>query len=188
MDLDGLITFLFLIFFFVLPSVLKIFSKKKKPLETAESEPENTKKTVLGKIGQQIQDLLTQLEEQSYQPEEKAKKPDLWDVLSEKDPESEADPEPEPWHPRDAPQETTGPDLEKDVPLDPIRAGQTIRSTEGGISPGTGPEKALQPRAVCHAASGGKLGQTPLQNVLIWSEVLGQPAGSKKNLFRQHPF
>ena len=163
MDFDSIITILFIIGFFVLPSILKqVQARKKNP-----TAPNRTKKnpSLFDRVGEQIRQFVQELEQKGQQPQPTEKTPDtLWDTLAE-DKDLPSD------------RETTGEDanmdgspplvyqekevLEKDFPteerLRPRRKDRSLRKPTRRLA---GP--------YCFKSNA-------LQNAIIWSEILSKP-------------
>jgi len=163
MDFDSIIVFLFIIVFFVLPSLLKqIIARKKK---TAAPQAIKKNPSIFDRIGEQIQKFVKDLEEQARQQRQGIKEQNTgWEELAE-DEDSHSD------------FETLGEDADFKVPA-------TIVSPKKVVS-----EKAAWPakripsaqKEICVKERKRNLSGTcryksnPLQNAIVWSEILSKP-------------
>ncbi len=163
MDFDSIIPLLFIIAFFVLPSLLKqIMGRKKKT-----GKPKVIKKnpSIFDRIGEQIKKFVQDLEEQSRQQRQGTKEQNTgWEELAE-DEESYSD------------YETAGEDADFSTP-------STIVSPKKSV-----PEKAAWPakripsgqKEICVKERKRNLSgicrykSNPLQNAIVWSEILSKP-------------
>jgi len=75
MDFDAIIPLLFVIFFFILPSLLKAMKKKK-------NRPGENKTSLFGRIGEQIGNLLQEIEQQKKQGVTTGNTDDIWSALA----------------------------------------------------------------------------------------------------------
>ncbi|MCD4722302.1 MAG: hypothetical protein K8S13_20950 [Desulfobacula sp.] len=157
MDFDSIVTFLFIIAFFVLPSIIKQVLARKKKTAT----PKKTKKklSIFGRIGERIQQFIQELEEQAKQQKKETSDQEIiWETLSE---EEESPPvfesvvedadfsEPEP--------EVFKPPVKKRI--------QSRRHEQESCI-----KEPLYPlrEKYCFKSN-------PLQNAIIWSEILSKP-------------
>ena len=157
MDFDSIVTFLFIIAFFVLPSIFKqIMARKKK---TAAPKKIKKKLSIFDRIGEKIRQFVQELEEQAKrQKKETTEQETIWETLaedeesppvfesvekdadfSESEPEKVKRPVKKRIHSRRYEQE---PCIK--VPLSPLREKYCFKSN-------------------------------PLQNAIIWSEILSKP-------------
>ncbi|MCK5837341.1 MAG: hypothetical protein KAH09_08755 [Desulfobacula sp.] len=157
MDFDSIVTFLFIIAFFVLPSIFKqIMARKKK---TATPKKTKRKLSIFGRLGEQIRQFIRELEEQAkQQKKETTEQETIWETLAEDEEsppvfesvEQDADfSEPEPEKVEDPVKKRIQPRRYEQEPC--IKA----------------PVLSLQQK-YCFKAN-------PLQNAIIWSEILSKP-------------
>lgn len=177
MDFDSIITVIFLIIFFILPSILKQVQNRKKKIVAPKTTPKTTpqkKKTklsVFGRIGDQIREFIQELERQAQEQEKKAKKPDTpWDALEEdrelhpgremtgEDVDADTGEFPSPVSQKDVPPGKT------DYPAEKIRCRRE--------EPCAGKPTRHLPNRYCFKSD-------PLQNAVIWSEILSKPIALK---------
>ncbi|WP_300457929.1 hypothetical protein [Desulfobacula sp.] len=167
MDFDSIITILFIIGFFILPSILKQFQARKK--KTAAPKTPKKNPSLLDRVGEQISQFIQGLEQQGQQSQPTEKTPDtLWDTLAE-DNDGASD------------MDTTGEDADMDgtpplVPPDKV-------APEKGVLP----EERPRYRSRRESGSPGKpirrlegpycFKSNPLQNAVIWLEILSKPVG-----------
>lgn len=164
MDLDTIITFLFLLVFFVLPSILKqIQARKKKAGTAAVPEKKKKKPSIFNRMGEQIQQFIQELEKQAQQQKEAEKKAaEVWESF-EDDQAADAD--------FDVPEAFTVP---KDV--DPKKAQQPEISEPLRKQAVPPLQKTVTHRPV---STRYQFRSNPLQNAIIWSEILNKPVGLK---------
>jgi hypothetical protein len=169
MDFDSIITVIFLIMFFILPSILKKVQARKKKTVAPKITPK-TKKTnpsILGRIGDQIREFVQELERQARQQEKTAKKPDTpWDALEEdKD-----------LYPG---REMTGEDAAADTgefPAPVSQKGITPKKTEYPAERiRSRREEPCVRKPMRHLRDRYCFKSDPLQNAVIWSEILSKP-------------
>ncbi|SDU49496.1 hypothetical protein [Desulfobacula phenolica] len=189
MDFDSIITVIFLIIFFIMPSILKqLQARKKKKLASKIITPKGkkTKPSIIGRIGDQIREFVEELEKQAQQQEKAAEKPDtLWDVLEEE----------QTSHPG---LEVTGEDVDKyvtpgktdypgtrircqkDVPPEKTdRSAERIRYQREESCNGNRKEEPCSGKPMRHFRNRYCFKSDPLQNAVIWSEVLSKPIALK---------
>lgn len=180
MDFDSIVSLLILILFFVLPTLAKQLKEKKKLSSTDQQQSED--------LGQQIGDFLKAIGQQKDQEEdEPAQEPDdIWARLAGEE-ESDQD---------DYDQEDDYHDEEYDVPDLPYweNAVEPEEAIEEHVPPPVVEEPVVEPEPVMVsrpapkvsdpepdlAATGdfstaGRFRGNPLQNAVIWSEILGKP-------------
>lgn len=168
MKFDSVITILFIIAFFILPSILKQVQARKK--KTPAAKPSRKKPGAFGKIGDQIRQFILELEAQARQQKEagsgeKQERPgDIWETLAEGEPVlsggetdgtalSTLNVPPRVMHKETVPEKITLPGKRR-APLK--KAG----------APGT---RFRRGRKAC------RLKTIPLQNAIVWSEILSKP-------------
>ncbi|MBU0464998.1 MAG: hypothetical protein KKE12_15585 [Proteobacteria bacterium] len=168
MDFDSIIVFLFVIAFFVLPSLLKqVLARKKK---TAAPQAIKKNPSIFDRIGEQIKKFVKDLEEQSRQQRQGTTEQNTgWEELVE-DEESYSD------------YETAGEDADFSAP-------STIVSPKKSV-----PEKAAWPakripsgqKEICIKERKRNLSGTRryksnlLQNAIVWSEILSKPVALRE--------
>ncbi len=179
MDLDSIITFLFIILFFVLPGILKKFKAVKKK----DKKPKKIKKkpSVVDTIGQRIQRFIRGPEQQNLQQRQKEGRQDSqWGRFSEDEisPHDFESPDPEdvfvPTQPG--------------VPEPEIPEAQSSAHTAAVKEPADdinrqNIKKSLSDKkpVMQHMdRSEYVFRSNPLQNAVIWSEILGKPVGLKE--------
>ncbi len=171
MDFDSIITVIFLIIFFLLPSILKQVQARKKKTVAPKTTPKKkkTKLSVFGRIGDQIREFVQELERQAQQQEKAAKKPDtLWDELEED----------QELHPG---LEMTGEDVDADMDTGefPSPASQKEVPPEKTACPAEKiryrREEPCAEKPMRHLRNRYCFKSDPLQNAVIWSEILSKP-------------
>jgi hypothetical protein len=178
MDFDSIITFLFIIGFFILPGILKQFKAKKKKSIT----PEKAKKppSIFDRIGEKIQQFVRELEQQALkQKQADNKQGSEWDRFEEDEILSQDFETVDQEEDFSEPEFETGAaefeeaqvpaysaavkELEKDMAKKDIKEALSGKGVEIQY-PGTA-------KYVFKS--------NPLQNAIIWSEILGKPVGLK---------
>ncbi|MCD4676651.1 MAG: hypothetical protein K8S18_11760 [Desulfobacula sp.] len=159
MDFDSIVTFLFIIAFFVLPSIFKQVMARKKKTVT----PKKTKKklSIFNRIGDQIRQFVRDLEEQAKQQKKETTEPEtIWETLAE-------DEELPPSYERvDEDADFSEPELEVFKP--PVK---TRIHTPKPV-----PEPSIEEQGLLYSGSGNyRFKADPLQNAVIWSEILSKP-------------
>jgi hypothetical protein len=163
MDFDSIITILFIIGFFILPSILKKVQAKKKKTEAPKRTKENP--SLFDRIGEQIRQFVQELEQQGQQPQPTEKAPDtLWDALAEdKDLASDM--------------ETVGEDADMDV-TPPLVCDEKNVPENGfppeGIHRSRRKDGSLR-KPIRRLAGPYCFKSNVLQNAVIWSEILSKP-------------
>lgn len=152
MDFDSIIVFLFVIAFFVLPSLLKqVLARKKKT-----AAPQAIKKTpsIFDRIGEQIKKFVQDLEEQARQQKKETKgQESFWETLTEDDADFSE------------PQAVAIPD----------RSGyESISQPIKKMPPQKKAPSIAQPLTPSLTRS-YVLRSNPLQNAVVWSEILSKP-------------
>lgn len=166
MDLESFFTFVLFLLFFVLPSVLKQIRARKKKRQAAAPPKKKKKSSLFGKIGEQIQQFVQELEKQAQQARQKQRQEvadpgeEFWQTLAEEDPAE------------------TYEDAGADDTLEP--------ASEPATEPFTVPPQAREQDKILAAeaehlpakrARKRRLHyrKDPLQNAIILSEILGKP-------------
>ncbi|WDP90616.1 MAG: hypothetical protein HUN04_13295 [Desulfobacter sp.] len=167
MEFDDLITLILFLAFFVLPSILRgLGKKKKKPVR-----PKKAKKKrfpLFGKLGEALREFSRELERQALEAKRKAeaeKSGRVWEEMAEEE-------------------------IEIVLPEDrPATVPAEKRAAEPYIAePVASPRKKPAKPASAPAAAGpgaaaieglptfqGALPRNPLQQAVVWSEILGKP-------------
>ncbi len=176
MDSDSVITFLLFFAFFILPSIFKqIQARKKKGQKKASANPVN-KSSVIGKIRYRIQQFVKELEEQAQKGrQQQTADPgqDFWDSLGKEVPEDQSaysrEPEADPG---------TGFVEEPDLPpaVEPFTQEPAPPVSRPGMDVST-----LMPRKKKKAAFFGQFRRHPLQNAIVWSEILSKPVALRQD-------
>lgn len=161
MDFDSIITLLLIVAFFVLPAIFKqVMAKKKK---TATPKKTKTKLSIFGRIGEQIQKFIQELEEQAKQQKKQTTEQEtVWETLAE-DEES-----PPVFESVSGDTDVSEPEPEKVEP--PVK--RRIQSRRYGQEPCV--KESLYPLRKKYC-----LKSNPLQNAIIWSEILSKPLALK---------
>ena len=178
MDFDSIITFLFIIVFFILPGILKRFKAVKKKNVT----PKKAKKapSIFDRIGEKIQQFVRELEQQALKQKQAENKQDsAWDRFEE-DEISSQDFETV-YHEEDFGKP------EPEMPAALIPEAQipeysaTIKEAEEDITKKDIKESLSEKREMIQPQGTAKyvFKSNPLQNAVIWSEILGKPIGLK---------
>ncbi len=169
MDFDSIIPLLFVIAFFVLPSLLKqIMARKKK---TGEPKAIQKNPSIFDRIGEKIQKFVKDLEEQARQQRQGTTQQDTgWEAFAEEeDPGSDFEilgedadfSEPSMIAPpqKSVPEKTVWP-AKKQLPAKRISSGQKETRVK---------ERKRNLSGSCQYKS------NPLQNAIVWSEILSKP-------------
>ena len=178
MDFDSIITFLFIIAFFILPGILKqIKAKKKKSITPKKAK---TPPSLFDRISEKIQQFVRELEQQALKQKQAENKQDSeWDrfeedKISSQDFETiyqeEDFSEPESGIPEAAFEEAQIPAYSVAVKKpEEDRTKQEIKESLLGMG-----------AMIQHPGTAKYVFKSnPLQNAVIWSEVLGKPVGLK---------
>ncbi|RLC25893.1 MAG: hypothetical protein DRH93_00550 [Deltaproteobacteria bacterium] len=148
MDFDSIITFLFILAFFVLPSILKQIKARKKKAP----QPQKVKKkpSILGRLSEQIRQFIRELEQQAQKQRQAGKdQGTVWETLSEDEDADFSEPEPEVFEP-------------------PVTSKRQRRKPVQEIS-------IAQPALQTSVSRTYGFKSNPLQNAIIWSEILSKP-------------
>ena len=157
MDFDSIVPFLFIIAFFVLPSIFKQVMARKKKTVT----PKKTKKklSIFDRIGEQIRQFVQDIEEQAKQQKKETTEPEtIWETLEE-------DEELPPSYER-VDEDADFSEPEPEVFKQPVITRLQTRRHE----PEPCIKEPLYPlrEKYCFKSN-------PLQNAVIWSEILSKP-------------
>jgi len=159
MDFDSIVTFLFIIAFFILPSIFKkVMARKKKPVTPKKVK---MKLSIFDRIREQIQQFVKELEEQAKQQKKETRdNKTVWETLGE---DEESPPV----------VESVGDNADLTDPgpkVFPPRAKKRIQHRKRIQKPCTD-EQVLQ-RSMYESC---RFKSNPLQNAIIWSEILSKP-------------
>ncbi|MBW2654048.1 MAG: hypothetical protein JRC91_03680 [Deltaproteobacteria bacterium] len=157
MDFDSIIMFLFIMAFFVLPSILKQIQARKK--KTA--KPKKTKKmpSIFGRIGERIQQFVQELENQAKQQKKEVREQEIiWETLAEDEDSS--------------PVFESVEDAADFSEPEPERIKRPVKKKIHSRRPEQEPcfNKPLYPLRGKYCFK-----SNPLQNAIIWSEILSKP-------------
>ncbi len=173
MDFDSIIPLLFLFVFFILPSIFKQVIARKKKTAAPKKNP-----SIFDRIIEQVRQFVRDLEEQARQQKKGADQPDnIWDALSE-DQSLQPDFEPSEFETREADADfddssSITPDQKEDL--------DNIKSLKEKSYPGMKEPVIKKPTPRLSGFGGHH--RTPLQNAIIWSEILSKPVALRKNGF-----
>ena len=172
MDFDSIISFLVIIAFFILPGLLKRFKAK-----NASPAQVSKKLSIFDKIGAKIQKFVQELEQQAKQQKQASNhQSSEWDALAE-DATSSSEFE---TYDQDDDRAST-PELKKPEPLIPaedisISHAARKKSEKAIKKPMIDQNLILQPSVSTKYI----FKSNPLQNAVIWTEILGKPVGLKR--------
>ena len=172
--MEDLIPILLFFLFFVLPSVLKSArkaagKKKGKPATPASNEPK--KESIFSRIRKELARLQEEAERRQREQKEQGAESsgDFWQMLTGEKPDQtqtvyEEDPE------FDEPEADPVPDLPAFTAdrVEPVPELRTVPPI---------PEKRDCPAQTC--ARPGQYRKNPLQNAVVWAEILGKPVALK---------
>ena len=178
MDFDSIITFLFIIAFFILPGILKQIKAKKKKSIT----PKKAKKkpSIFDRISEKIQQFVKELEQQALKQKQADNKQDSeWDRFEEDEMSSQD------FETIDQEADFSKPEPEMPVTLIPeaqipaysatIKEAEKDRTKQEIKESLSGKGEMIQPQVTAKYV----FKSNPLQNAVIWSEILGKPIGLK---------
>lgn len=148
MDFDALIPIVIFLLFFIFPTVFKIVIRKKK----------NSQPNILGKIGDQVQKFVQELEQQGQQ-QHKTEARNVWEMFEEASGE-----------PID---EKTIQELPEKKPLPPKLSPEkmSLRTSEKRLLS----KKQDVSIETVFPARNFSIKANPLQNAVVWSEILASP-------------
>ena len=178
MDFDSIITSLFIIVFFILPGILKQIKARKKKSVT----PKKAKKSpsIFDRISEKIQQFVRELEQQALQQKQAGNKQDSqWDRFEEDEMLSQDFETVDQEEDFSEPEFETGAAAIQEVQIPEYSAAvkeleeDMVKQDIKEALPGKG--AAIQyPGAAKYVFK-----SNPLQNAVIWSEILGKPVGLK---------
>lgn len=167
MDTDSVITLLLFLAFFVLPSIFRqIRARKKKSGAAPVKQSRNN--TLFSRIREQFQKFIKELEEQAQQSKQQQRQEvegpgeDFWDSLGKEEPAQDA----YSHGVEDAVTEPEVPQVTEPFTQPPSVPDLNISADTGMTSAGISQRNARM-RATFR--------QHPLQNAVVWSEILGKP-------------
>jgi len=171
MDFDSIVTFLFLIAFFVLPSILKqVVARKNK-----KTGPLSIKKksNIIGRAGEKILKFIQELEAQARQQRQATKNQEnIWDTLTEEEEPSSV---------------SQSVDINADfieTPVEASRKKPEPKIPEPPYTKNNFSQKAVQQpsieKPVAPLPKDFRLKPDPLQNAIVWSEILSKPLALRK--------
>ncbi len=175
MDFESIISFVLLFLFFIVPSVLKRMGKKKKSVATAKK-----KTSLLGKLGEQIQAFMRDLEEQAQKAKQE-QEGSAWDQLDDgvdiQEPIASPDLD---FEPTGTAPEDNEPELVPRFhdPEHPFLQPDKLAVSQAEINKNdlTTPEEKTH----CLERVQGNLPSHALQQAVVWSEVLGKPVALRR--------
>jgi len=175
MDFDSIISFLFLMAFFILPGLLKRFKEIK--AKNAKPAQVSKKPSIFDKIGEKIQKFVRELEQQAKQQKQAGShQSSAWDDLAE-DEDSSFE-----FETYDQEDDSAGtPELKNSEPLIPAEdisiSRAAIKKSQKAIK-----EPLIDQNLILQPSVSSKyvFKSNPLQNAVIWAEILGQPVGLKR--------
>jgi len=170
MDSDSVITFLFIFAFFVLPSILKQIKARKKKAPQPRKVNKNKKIfSIFGRIGEQIRQFVRELEKQTRIQRQAGKEQGtVWETLA---PDGEVSPD---FEKND--EDADFYEAEPEVVKQPVTDERQPQST-GAKSSFTEFEKSVLTPA---GSRPGRFKTNPLQNAIVWSEILSKPVALRK--------
>jgi hypothetical protein len=164
MDFDSIITFLFIFAFFVLPSILKQIKARKKKAP----QPKKVKKklSIFGRLGDRIRQFIRDLEKQAQlQRQAAGDQVTVWEELSED--EEEVSPS----------YERLDEDADFSKP-EPVVFKPPVKKRRQRQKPMK--KSSVAGMALQTSVSGTyRFKSNPLQNAVIWSEILSKPLALK---------
>jgi hypothetical protein len=168
MDFDSIISFLLLILFFVLPTLLKRLKKK-----TPGSAPAGKagKLSLFEKLGEQIRQYAENLEQEAAKGKQSRKtQENIWDQLAGEDDFQDSY--------EDFPEETLMPAAEP-----PVVTADRVMPIQKKVRPAPPPEKQNFVGKPCSTTVFGqpKFSTDQLQQAIIWSEILAKPIALRRD-------
>ncbi len=172
MDFDSFITFILILLFFVGPTILKQWQKKQQKSSSKSSQQGKTSKQrkagLFGKIGDQIQQFIKDLEEQALEAKRQAGQEQgqqtVWEDLREEEQDDDfygsLDEAGLPYY-----QET-------EIKEEPIPEPVHVKST---------PDPIQEDEYRNAPSSGGQFRSSQLQNAIVWSEILSKPIALRED-------
>jgi len=179
MDFDSIISFLLIILFFVLPTILKRLNQKKKPAAPAGAvktkNMKSGKVSLFEKIGAQIREYAKNLEQEAQQEKQSREtEENIWDRLAD-------DKDFETTH-----EDTFEQDFEPEIyaaepaaePSGITEAPVVLKKRTQAVSK---PEKSIRTADLSFPAVGpSRLSSGQLQQAVVWSEILSEPVALRR--------
>lgn len=176
MDFESIISFGLLFLFFIIPSVLKRMGKKKSASPSASSAKKKT--SLLGKLGEQIQAFMRDLEEQAQKAKQE-QEGSAWDQLDDGVDIRE------PFPSSDLDFEASGTDPGDNEPEVPPRFHDPehpfLNSEKTAVSKRAVSREESPVESPCLKKLQGNLPSHALQQAVVWSEVLGKPVALRRD-------
>jgi hypothetical protein len=175
---DSIIAFLFIFAFFILPSILKQVKAAKSTKAKAETVKQNRKKpSIFDKINEKIQIFVQELEQQAKQQKKAGEnQPSLWEAVAEGKSSSQKF---EIIDQGDDYFTKTGPLIpENEVTARPAAIKKYDRAVRKKAVKETSIEN--EPLMPSPGVENYTFKSNPLQNAVIWSEILGKPVGLRE--------
>jgi hypothetical protein len=178
MDFDSIITFLFIIVFFLLPGILKQIKAKKKKSITPKKVKKNP--SIFDRISEKIQQFVRELEQQALQQKQADNQQDSqWDRFEEDEISSQD------FETVDQEEDVSRPEFETgaaefEEAQIPAYSAAVKKSEEDTVKQDI--KESLSGKGVEIQYPGAAkyvFKSNPLQNAVIWSEILGKPVGLK---------
>jgi len=171
MDFDSFITFLFILAFFILPSILKQIQARKK--KKTVSKIRKKKPSFFNRIGDQIQQFVRDLEAQAQQQKKASMDQETaWESLADD-------------NARHSGVETMGEDADFKVAKRRVPEKKTelevIEPQVRRQPPAIGSSKAAIEGSAHLVSAHYRFKSNPLQNAVIWSEVLSKPVALRED-------
>jgi hypothetical protein len=165
MDLDSLITFLLFLAFFVLPSIIRMIRAGKKKSGTA--PPKEKKTSFFGRVTDRFAQVIRELEEQVQQAKQQQQgtdgpSQDFWQTFKDDE-----------WEEEESGQagKVAATGLEPQPATEPFTVPPEVlepRRKNMGNKTVFGSARRKRKVQICYK-------RHPLQNAVVWSEILGKP-------------
>ena len=165
MDFESIISFALLFLFFIVPSVLKRMGKNKKSASPS-AFPAKKKTSFLGKLGEQIQAFMRDLEEQAQKAKQE-QEGSAWDHLDDGADIGEPLPSSDAYFEAES-------HLAEEPEFSPVSQAKINKND-------LKPEEKMPIQPMCLAKVQGKLPNHALQQAVVWSEVLGKPVALRRD-------
>jgi len=163
MNFDSIVPLLFILAFFLVPSILRQIRARKK--KAGKPQPVKKRVSIFDRINEQIQKFVQELEQQGGQQKaEPGAQANIWDVLAEDEPQPSAV------------ELETGRSQEVPAPEPPVlkKAAPALKSSVYQKDR-TCPEEPVQRRSGKRRSGACRLKSRSLQNAIVWSEILSKP-------------
>ncbi len=185
MDFESILTFILIFAFFILPGILKQLKASKKQGEKGK-KPERQKgkkPSLFDKLNDKIQAFVLELEQQAEkQKQEKEKSVSLWEALEEAETSSQQfEPAENGYDYFKEPEisEAIIPEEETQLSYKAIKTADRVMEKPYTMEPVKRREAVISREPVVKRSGVKNLNfrSNPLQNAVIWSEILGKPVG-----------